>query len=701
MSGISIGTQLEAPQGFDVLEQGLTYHFLRSSSVTERVLLLLFVVREPKTVNYKSSKRPTRKVTPTPLPILVGMQREAFEAGVLTGKIIKKSNQSTMPPWLADLEGLDLHSLEEFRKKPTRSHSDRMDDKIQTIYPLARKFDEVLDAEDPDRVINAHARSCKPQRNETRVRLWFYVYILFGRNRFALHYPIRSIGRWCREKTTPTQKWGAPHKFRGKGHGHNTSPEMKALMLRGYRREVGLGVTMTKIYHKTMLKDFGCRWTDVHHGSFVHKELWHPQGKPFPLKGAFCYHVLEAFGAEKVQMNLFGYVKARSKMLPPRGSFTEQVWNLMQKVERDAYALSELARGLIDGASLPPLYTVRCRDTASGLITGIGFSQGGELASAYRMAQFCSAIDKVRFFSLFGLELEPGLWPSIGISSFDIQDRGAGSTTDAFSQIKVFQPTVNESPPANAGQSKAIIETSNPKGFTNEEAPSYIQSELRTFELIRRELFRVLLDNDTFYVGDRIPPDLVGRVERATPIGVWKALDEIGRNDAVQMSFEDAVRAYLNKAKAKLNKEGVSLHGMLFRSDALDEVGGRKMVSGKQTVDVDVYVLDACLRHIWIDIKGQIIELNLTFKIPVGNEILLMSLEEVIQFEAFCKERDSFHVEHCAAVTIQIYQEFKAATGRDWDAGRRVNGKAKRGSPVARREAAEARWAVHPAKVRA
>jgi len=42
MSGISIGTQLEAPQGFDVLEQGLTYHFLRSSSVTERVLLLLF-----------------------------------------------------------------------------------------------------------------------------------------------------------------------------------------------------------------------------------------------------------------------------------------------------------------------------------------------------------------------------------------------------------------------------------------------------------------------------------------------------------------------------------------------------------------------------------------------------------------------------------------------------------------------------------
>ena len=695
MSGICIGTQLEAPQGYGVLEAGMTYHFLRSSSKTERVLLLLFVVREPKAVIYKSEKRPNRMVTPTPLPMLIGMERQAFEDGVRAGKITKVKHQSTMPPWLAQLEGLNLHSLDEFRKKPSRSHSDRMEEKVEAIFPLTQKFDEVLDAEDPDRVINAHARACIPKRNETRLRLWFYVYMLFGRNRFALHYPIRSIGRWSREKTTPKSKWGAPHKYKGKEHGHNTSPAMRALILKGYRREAGLGITMTSIYNKSMLKDFGCRWREVHRGKLTHQELWHPQGKPFPRKGVFVYYVIKEITSGQVQMNMYGYVRARSKILPPAGAFTEQVWNLMQKVERDAFAVGDLARGLIEGSPLPPLYVVRKRDTASGLITGIGFSQGGESASAYRMAQFCEAIDKVRFFALFGLELSPGRWPSIGVAALDIQDRGAGSTPDSFSRIAVYKPVVSESPPSHAGQSKAVIESSNPKTCTTDEAPGFSASDLRTFELIRRELFRVLKDNDTFFVADRIPPHLADRVARATPLAVWNAWDEIGRNDALQMSFEDAVRAYLTKTKAKLTREGVVLNSMLFRSDALDQAGARKLVSGKQTIDVDVYVLDACLRHIWIDVKGHLIELDLTLKVPVGNEVLLMSFEEVKQFESFCRERDSFHDEHCAAVTIQIYQEFKEATGRDWDAGSRVKGRAKRGTAVARQEAAEAKSAMH------
>lgn len=698
MSGICIGTQLEAPQGYGPLEMGMRYHFLRNSSKTDRVLLLLFVVREPKAVTYKSAKRPNRTITPTPLPMLIGLERQVFEDGVRSGKIVKAERQSTMPPWLADLEGLNLHNLDEFRKKPVRSHSDRMEEKVEAIFPLTQKFDEVLDAEDPDRVINAHARTCSPKLNETRLRLWFYVYMLFGRNRFALHYPIHGIGRWARDKTTPKSKWGAPHKYKGKEHGHNTSPSMQALILKGYRREVGLGITMTTIYNKSMMKDFGCRWRDVHHGNFVHKELWHPQGKPFPRKGVFSYYVIKEFGSEKVQMNMYGYVRARSKLLPPAGAFTEHVWNLMQKVERDAYAVGDLARGLIEGNPLPPLYVVRKRDTASGLITGIGFSQGGESASAYRMAQFCEAIDKVRFFALFGLKLSPDRWPSIGVSSFDIQDRGAGSTPDAFSRILIYKPVVSESPPGHAGQSKAIVESSNPKTYTTDEAPGFTASDLRTFELIRRELFRVLKDNDTFQVADRIPPDLADRVARATPLAVWNTWDEIGRNDALQMSFEDAVRAYLTKTKAKLTKEGIVLNSMLFKSDALDQVGARRMVSGKQTIDVEVYVLDACLRHIWIDIKGQLIELDLTLRVPVGNEVLLMSLEEIKQFEAFCRVRDSYHDEHCAAVTIQIYQEFKEATGRDWDAGTRVKGRAKRGTPTAKREAAEARGAVHAAK---
>ncbi|MFY9812109.1 hypothetical protein [Aquabacterium sp.] len=701
MSGICIGTQLQAPEGYGVLEKDRTYHFLRSSSKSDRVLLVFFVVREPKVVTVKSAKRPTRKITPTPLTLLIGMERSAFEHGLKCGQIIKCEHQSNMPPWLADLDGINLQNLDEFRKNPKRSHSERMEQKVEAIFPLTNNLDSVLDADDPDRVINAHARSCQPKQNETRLRLWFYVFVLFGMNRFALHYPIGRIGRWCRATTTPTCKWGKPHKYKGKGHGHNTSGPMQDLILKGYRRESGIGISMTTIYNKTMMKDFGCRWREMHNGKFSHKELWQPQGKPFPQKGVFVHYVIKEFGSEKVQMNMFGYVRARSKLLPPVGAFTEQIWNLMQKVERDAYAVGDLARGLIEGNHLPPLYVVRVRDTASGMITGIGFSQGGERASAYRMAQFCQAISKVRLFALYGLELSPERWPSKGVSSFDIQDRGAGSTPDAFSRIMTYKPVVSESPPAHAGQSKAVVESSNPRTPSNDEAPGFIASNLRTFELVRRELFRVLKDNDTIYVGDRIPPDLAEHIPRATPLAVWNALDAVGRNDAMQMSFEDAVRAYLTKAKAKLTKEGVVLNKILFKSALLDQIGARKMVSGKQVVDVEVYVLDACLRHIWIDIKGQLIELDLTIKVPVGNEVLLMSLEEIKQFEAFCRERDSFHEDHCAAVTIQTYHDFKAAGGSDWNSGTPVKGRAKRGTRSAKQEAAEILGAIHPTKTRA
>ena len=78
-----------------------------------------------------------------------------------------------------------------------------------------------------------------------------------------------------------------------------------------------------------------------------------------------------------------------------------------------------------------------------------------------------------------------------------------------------------------------------------------------------------------------------------------------------------------------------------------------------------------------------------------------MSLEEIKQFEAFCRERDSFHEDHCAAVTIQTYHDFKAAGGSDWSSGTPMKGRAKRGTRSAKQEAAEILGAIHPAKARA
>lgn len=704
VAGISTGTQLEARDGCATLEQGVTYYFLRSRAHAKTpeeppdtgwVLLIEYRIQPPRAVTYKSAKRPKRIITPEPSTHLVAISRKDFETGLHSGGISRCAIQSKMPPWLAELEGLNLAIVDAEREKAKKSHTDRIDEKLEAIQALVMEYERILDSDDPDYLINCHARSLK--KNETRLRLWFYTYLIFGRNRFALHYPIQKPGRWSRRTHVSSVKRGRPPK-KGKGHGYNTSDEMEKMIDTGYRRECGLGVLMSDIYVRTLRKDFGCRTREVKRGRRTQLEVWHPQGKPFPQKGAFVSCVNKLIGAEEVQKTLLGRVITRSKKLPTRGPFTAKTWNLMQRVERDAYAARELARGLIEGSPLPPLYVTRKRDTASGILSGIGFSQGGERASAYRMANFCEAINKVRFCRLWGIEITPDRWPSIGVAPADIQDRGAGATPGAASRKGEFRPIVSELAASHSGQGKAVIESSNPKTLSNDEAPSFIQSNLRTFELVRREIFELIKFNDSSGVGDRTPPDLADQIKRPGPNGLYEMLDSLGRNDGLQMSFEDAVRTYLDKVDAKLTSDGVILCGQVYKSTTFDASNARSSVSGNEGLPVQIYLLEACIRHIWIDWKGQLIELDLQFPVPVGKDVLYMSLEELKQFESFCKERDFDDKEHRVAVTLKTHEEFRSTIGKEWNSESRVRGRAKRGTRTAKQEAAEVKNATRGRK---
>ena len=48
---------------------------------------------------------------------------------------------------------------------------------------------------------------------------------------------------------------------------------------------------------------------------------------------------------------------------------------------------------------------------------------------------------------------------------------------------------------------------------------------------------------------------------RNRPGGVWDALDRLGRNDAVQVGFDVAVRAFLEVVRATLKRNGVEMAG--------------------------------------------------------------------------------------------------------------------------------------------
>lgn len=696
---ITSGTVIHAPRGFHELTAGATYFFLRSSPQTKIVTLLEFVERPAKVVVGESKKndggedgtrkkRLRRTVTrlPLPLPIPIHLPRDVWESGLLRGVVVA-GEAKTMPPWLDDLEGLDLAEIDLRRTDAAKSHRDRVDEKLFSISQLVALAPEILDHENLEKLINKHARSLMPVQNETRVRLWFYVYLVFGRNRDALHYPIHRIGHWDRMAPEHEQdeKRGAP----GRKGGYNTTAQMRQMIIESYARRVGIGVSDEQVYTDALQKDFGCKSRMVSRGHVKQFELYHPEGKPFPTKGTYFYHVNKHFRPSLVREARLGKKRAESKFQPALGSFTESAWNLMQRVEADGYRVFDLPKGYIEGSDLPPLIVVTIRDIASGKKVGVGFSQGSETASAYRMAQFCAAIGLEAFGALLGLKVKDS---AKGVSPHMVTDRGPGAAAGGLPRDPQLLPVVRQLTPSYSGKSKAIVETSNPKTPSDDEAPSFRRSGLTTVALARREFGNLLAYNELTQVANRVDPELEQRVSRLSPNGVWDAMDSVGRNDAVQVNVVSAVRAYLDLVPATLKDGFLEMAGRRYYSksemfmEALSAVKG-----GGHQLDVKVYVLNCCIRHVWFDWKGRIVQLAVRYPTPVSTEVMDMSLEESVEFNAHMQHRIKAHEEHKRGARVYFEQDYKAQIGEELVSGSRVAGRPKRGTAIARQEAKEAK----------
>ena len=672
---ISTGIQLHCPNGYGQLEQNRIYYFLRSYEVrVGQPLVRLVYFDYPQ----KKDGDMTKFIT---------IRRDIFEEGLLHQHIVVCEIQRMLPEQLANFEGVNLELRDEKRVIAMKSHKERITEKLNVILPLTKDLDQLCASPNMNRAINAYVREKHPSLNPARVRTWFFTYLLFGRNPLVLHYKISNIGKWNRLNKQGSSKLGRPSPRKGKGAGFNVDEQMLAKIKKGYQRESRLGVNMRVIYRHCIKTDFSCTQQRDSRGFM----RWiNPIGDPYPSFGQFSYHVKKEFGQLRVYKNLYGKNNARTKYEMHQGSFSSSVCNLYERVEADAYSVVEFPRGLIEGSTLPRLVVARIIDLASSLLIGIGFSQGGETATAYRLAYFCAAIPKAKFFQIMGIDgIDPELWPSQGLPQFAIKDRGPGSAKDAHGDSFELGPTIKEITPSYSPQSKASIETSNPKTLENKDAPSYLKSNLTTIEVCRRETIRTVIDNDRIDVGGKVPFDLIGQIIKPTPLSLHNELSKRGRSDAMQISFDDAVRNFLTKCKATLTKEGVYLNSQLYTSAALKQTEMLLRNGHLKHVEVTVFVYDVAVRHIWIEIDGKICELDLTVRLRTNSGDLYRSLSELQQREVYLNEASLEISEHRHALEANMEQTFKEITGKGWRSHSRMKGRPQRGTPLAKQEARE------------
>ncbi|ETF03497.1 hypothetical protein W822_09420 [Advenella kashmirensis W13003] len=647
---MQVGTPLIAPDGYEILEKGISYYLLRSSRLTHQVLLLTF--------------------TPAPrlLAQLVMVDRDTFEHG-LQEKLIMPTKATGLPPHLAGFEGFNFETVDMHRLNAKRSHRERVQERLLAIAPLLAREADILNSPSPEREINKYAEN--NGKNSQRLRTWFFTYLCFGRNIWSLMPTFFHNGQWDRLKRTEGKKFGRPSQVAGTQAGTRLTEALTQRIIRSYTKRAQPGHRFVSIYREAMVQDFEALVTTDERGR---KRLISSGTIAIPSYDQYRYCVHKHIGIRQVQQSLYGDARYRRQYAQHQGAFARAVSNLYEKVEADGYYTADCPKGYVDGAQLNPLCVVRSVDTASGMRIGIGFAFGKEKSEAYNAMLFSAAISKKKFCSLFGIEIEEYQWPSIGLPLHYITDRGPGVKrepgADGTAPVGLV---IREVTVSGSGQSKALVESAQRRRTKLEGPGSKLLSDLSASEMARREIRRLLAENQSANTSARLTPDMIRSNVTANPLGVWDYLDSRGRNNAQSMSFDEAVRRYLKRIDVRINRSGAYIKHQLFNSPALQKTGFLDRVGSASSQTVSAYILPFALRYIWLEIDGMLIEVKAQLPLRDDPEQLDRSYDELLQEDTQLKRMQAEQRIHSHAATAEQIAHHEHETGKKWRASRRVS----------------------------
>ncbi|WP_256349247.1 MULTISPECIES: transposase [Pseudomonas] len=653
------GARLIAPEGFLSLERGKIYHFLHSDGSTNRVRLVEFYDG-----NHELAS------------LLITLTRIEFEDALEDGLILEVGITDNTPPWLEPVGGISISHRESRRVSSKESYDQKVNRRFAAISDLVLRLAEILSSDSPDAIINAHAKAHKPEQNAARLRLWFYTYIVFGHNKWALMPPLHRIGGWNRDNPSYVRKLGRPS-LHGKSWGFRSDQAMKEKILSGYIAYRSPYKTANTIYAEILTKVFGCVAKKGSDGiRFIH-----PNGEPFPTFSQVRYQIEQSINPKQRSIGVRGTHKTRA-ISGSLGSFADRLLNVNQRVEFDGYYISEKLSGVTEGSAVDSFCVVRAVCGLSGLILGIGFADGKESMDAYRMCLYSMASDKVKYCELFGITIESDDWPSQGLSGALVFDRGPGANYDVEPEISWLGTFENT--PVFSGQSKATVESSHPRDKKTWDQPSYFHSTLNFVQMAKREIVQVLLDNRVSDASRRMDEELVLAGVKPTPVAIFQYWDKRARNSGQTMHPDTAVRKFLAERPATIQKDAVYFYGRKYRSQSLVETGVFDRVAKNGVISTSAYTLTMCVRHIWIEVNGTLYELDFLRSQRTREGFGDISLRDLQVIDQMRHEGKAVLRDETPATNQHMWDKFKQNTGEDAFGGSRKPGRPPKDSSARR-----------------
>lgn len=640
------GLQLFSPEGYGTLKKGIVYHKIDNRAQSSHVSLVFFIGKNA---------------------YLKQINRSNFEDGIQTQKIIKCENQLILPKHLSAFEGLDIYSwLEDESTSESLKTKEHLKQRIEFVLSVKTQLPDILSQNDPEKLLNKHARLLNPPQNEKRFRNWTLTYAAYGNNPAVLLPDFHNCGKWDRNVHAKV-KQGAPSISSGKHYGSRMTSEMSAKCIEGFERFAKNGKSLVETHVDVIHHEFKCKTV----GKGQNLEIL--SDAPFPTFNQFKYVIDKVYSVEVRQRILYGEARYRNSKAPSKGMYSQEVSNLGEKIYLDAYEIEAKPRGLLDSSVLPGLVGVSAVDALSGMILGLGFSFGSERHEGYRALLFSMAIDKQKFCALFGIQIEKHEWPSEGLPPHLLLDRGPGAAKSIIDDFEKLIP-IRQLAPSYSGQSKATVETTHPKFIKLEGQPTYKTTSLTAVQLAKAEILRVLEHIKTTSAVERLDPsaDLINVFP--TPLGIWEHYDERFRNDCQRMSFDRAVRTFLSKTKFQIHNGRVKLLERIFYSSAIHDDG----LFNSHATYVEGYVLDMCVRYVWIEWNGKLYELEAQLKIRGDVEDLYITLSDLNEYNQVVLAKKSALNDLKLASKIEYRERFKQHVGVEWHlAIKRVSGRSK------------------------